>query len=88
MAYTSGTITLALFLMVILYHTCVEMLPLKELWNKLKQQRERPAHGISLMGYHSADNILKSNPTVTWIDAPLHEEKPLSAQTEAELHKK
>ena len=72
--------------MIILYHTCFEMLPLKELWNKVKQQRERRAHGISLMDYHNADNVLKSKPTVSWIDAPLREEKPLSAQIEAELN--
>ena len=85
LAYTSGTVTLVLFLMVILYHTCFEMLPLKKLWNKLNQQRERHTHAISLMDYHSADNILRkrmNSATVTWIDAPLHEEKPLSVQIE------
>ena len=85
LAYISGTVTLALFLTVLLYHICFEVCSLTKLWSKLKKQNKRHDHdGTSLIDYQCAGIDLRErlNPTVTWIDAPSCEEQPLSAQTE------
>ena len=89
-AYISGTITLILFLIVLVYHMLTEVCFKTKVWKKLKQRYaglQSDEDGVSLTDYPHSDQRDPPPPSVSWIEAPLHEEQPLSALVEtSEIH--
>ena len=88
--YISGTITFALFLIVLIYHMFTETCFKKtKIANKLKWIRgERHVdEDEDPVDYQLADNDLSvpCQPTVTWVDPPSHKEQTLSSPVD--LHK-
>ena len=83
--YISGTIIVALFLVVLIYHIFTEICSKSYFWNKLKQKRLNNVNedGVSLIDYQQAENYIEQppQPTVSWIDAPQCE-RPLTGQVE------
>ena len=72
-AYISGTIIVALFFVVLVYHTFSEICSETIVWDKLRQKRLDPSEdGVSLFDYQQAENNQNHppQPTVSWIDAP------------------
>ena len=85
LAYISGTVTLALLLVVLLHHTFFELCLISKLWNRLKLQLKRHDDEISLIEYQAADELRERlNPTVTWIDPPSTKEGSLILHTETD----
>ena len=85
-AYISGTITLALLLVVLAYHTFIQFCLNKMPWKKLKEKRQQLSVGDGdSMDYQLADSKLRDPPQllVTWMDAPPGGELPLSAMIRA-----
>ena len=82
-AYISGTITVALFLIVLVYHVFTEICSKTNLWNKLRHNISE--HGISLIDHQQAESDLLQlfQPTISWIDAP-QREQPLRSWVKTE----
>ena len=82
-AYISGTITLALFLVVVVCHMFPEVCHRTKLCNKLGKRRQTPADEdeVLLNDHPPADGDQRDppQPTVSWIDAPQRREQPYSA---------
>ena len=73
-AYISGTVILALFLVILIYHIFTETCSKTNHWNKLRQRRVNVnGDGVSLIDYQQAEDPLQ--PTVSWIDAPQCEQQ-------------
>ena len=57
-----------LFLVVLLYHLCSELVPLSKLLSKIKWRQDEEA---DLMSYQAVNDVNEElNATVTWIEAP------------------
>ena len=87
--YVSGSFTLVLFLLVVVYHGITEILIKTRLWTNLKhrsrRQRNNERANHILRGYPLVDTI--QEPTVSFVDRPPRDEGelPLSALVEAGL---
>ena len=85
-AYISGTITLALFLVVFIYHIFTEVCFKTKLCTQLRQTRRTPTDHdeVLLIDYPLAYSELRDppQPTVSWIDAPSHGEQPPTHSTD------
>ena len=68
LAYVSGMLIFILFLAVLLYHLCSELVPLSKLLSKIKWRQDEEA---DLMSYQAVNDVNEElNATVTWIEAP------------------
>ena len=84
-AYISGTVTLALLLAVLLYHTFFDLCLVSRFWNRLKLPLKRPLDKVSLTEYQTADNLRERFiPTVSWVDPPSNKEGSLTLHTETD----
>ena len=80
-AYISGSITVALFLVVLVYHIFTEILICSKITPlimklKLKSKRRKNSNsedGVSLFNYQQIEGDVPQ-PTVSWVDAPSHEQ--------------
>ena len=80
-AYISGSITVALFLVVLVYHIFTEILICSKITPfimklKLKNKRRKTSNsedGVSLFNYRQVEGDALQ-PTVSWVDAPTREQ--------------
>ena len=92
-AYISGTVTIALFLVVLTYHIFTEMCPKTclQVWKKLLRKRlsinNHMEDGISLLDYQQVEDCLPQ-PTVSWVDAPQGEQSLKQDANENEVENK
>ena len=96
-AYISGTIIVALFLVVLIYHIFTENCSKTNFWNKLRQNSKRlnvNEDGVSLIDYQQTKDDLTypPQPTASWMDAPSQYGRSLSVlvgarESESEINK-
>lgn len=88
-AYISGTITFALFLLVLCFHVMTETCCRKiNLFNKLKQTRELNINEYPLINQPTENDLNEtSQPTQSWVDPPSRKECTSTSSDTLHLHK-
>ena len=88
-AYISGTITFALFLLVLCFHIMTETCCRKiNLFNKLKQTRELNINEYLLINQPTESDLNEtSQPTQSWVDPPSRKECTSTSSDTLHLHK-